>query len=337
VSDHKPSPLNEHQRHHVWATCQYVDRLIGDIEAVLRASTSDSPFAKYVDDLSAAEKQALVDQCAALRAYMVRVLDHHGANPGNAPSSARHAIRTALGLADVAAEEVRPQYMRGYGAMSDEALPRASSSAGLARVTGAAIDREAVDAQLRHAASLFEDVRKVCEAQRDPPQLVLTEALDMAAERAGTALDHPHSMPGGVNAAVRTAIMQTAADNADDVRRPLGLLIERVRTALAAATKAAGLADDAAATDEWTRLMRGMPPFEFEAIEVDPRIGLRKLLGKGVAHARLRRAIADQVGDRVAGALAAHGQALHQWSLSVWTRVHDDFQTRANAIRATLT
>jgi hypothetical protein len=299
---------------------------------------------------------------------MVRALQQHGVEAGSARASARHAIRTALGLADVAAEEIRPQYMRGYGAMSDEALPelhglatelqgmirrldallvtadreagespRALSGApkALARVAPAPEDSAPVEAELRRAASYFEDVRKVCEAQRDPPQLVLTEALDLAAERAGTALDHPHSMPGGVNAAVRTAITQVAADNADDVRRPLGVLVEQVRSSLAAAAQAAGLAD-AGPPDEWSRLMRAMPAFSMDAVELDVRMGFRKALGKGVAHARMRKAIADQIGPRVASALGAHALALHGWSMGVWSRVQDDFNARAEAIRSSL-
>ena len=65
------------------------------------------------------------------------------------------------------------------------------------REASVAIDPAPIEAELRRTAALFhEDVRKTGEAQRDPPQLVLTEALDLAAERAGTALDYPHSMPG---------------------------------------------------------------------------------------------------------------------------------------------
>jgi GTP-binding protein EngB required for normal cell division len=642
------SPLNEHQRHHILASCQYVDRLLGDLEVVASSASSGSPFNRYIDDLTPAEKRVFRDYCASIRAQMVRVLERHGIDPGTSPSSARHAIRTGLGLIDIALEEMRPQYMRGYGAMADAAIPelnglvmelqgivhrlegvlsqpssadlqarlarldqsgasgqmlalieraiarhglvefrpaleavlersedrhfevavfgrvssgkssllnhllgveilpvgvtpvtavptrlerghedrvdvyfadrkpervalarlpdfvteegnpdnarhvarlkvtlsssrlaegivvvdtpglgslaaegasetlaylprcdvgvvlidatspltpddvgivqrlsdagippmvllskadlltpddlgrvrqyverQLSSEVGLAVTTRAVstrashvslvdqwlkeeleplmanrravaeaslqrkvgvlrigvegalrarlgrrpatsappVDRNRIEGELRRAAGLFDDVRKVCEAQRDPPQLVLTEALDMAAERAGTALDYPHSMPGGVDAAVRAAIAQTAADNADDVRRPLGVLVEKVRAALSTASRGVGLPESNAA-DEWSRLMREMPPFVLGDIHVDVRVALRKMLGKGVAHSRMRSAIVSQAGERIEHALRAHALALHEWSLGVWSRVRDEFNAQADAVRA---
>jgi hypothetical protein len=162
---------------------------------------------------------------------------------------------------------------------------------------------------------------------------VLTEALDLAAERAGTALDYPHSMPGGPATAVRAAFAQVASDNADDVRRPLGVLIEKVRATLTSASRAAGVPESTAAAD-WNRLMREMPPFVIDEVNVELRVALRNVLGKGVAHARLRSAIAAQTGDRIERALRAHSLALHEWSLRVWSRVRDEFHAQAGVIRA---
>jgi GTP-binding protein EngB required for normal cell division len=642
------SPLNPNQRHHIWASCQYVDRLLEDLESVPTVASSGSPFAKYVDDLTPAQKRVLRDYCASIRAQMVQAMQRHGIEPGSTPASSRHAIRTALGLVDIAIEEMRPQYMSGYGAMADEAVPelqglanelqslvrrldlamapeagadlrsrlaqleeagspnallsnlervierhglvafrpalegileryedrrfeiavfgrvssgkssllnyligaailpvgvtpvtavparlqrgavdefevhfadrkaerlplarlaefvtedgnpsnkkhvtrlrvsiassrlpehvvfvdtpglgslatdgttetlaylprcdvgvvlldassaptpddigtvrrlseagippmvvlskadlltpeelgrmrdyvaqhlqsdvglaivphaistrashaslvdawladeieplvrdhRALVEASLQRKIGVlrlgvqgalrarvghksadapvAIDPAPIEAELRRTAALFEDVRKVCEAQRDPPQLVLTEALDLAAERAGTALDYPHSMPGGPATAVRAAFAQVASDNADDVRRPLGVLIEKVRATLTSASRAAGVPESTAAAD-WNRLMREMPPFVIDEVNVELRVALRNVLGKGVAHARLRSAIAAQTGDRIERALRAHSLALHEWSLRVWSRVRDEFHAQAGVIRA---
>ena len=117
------SPLNPNQRHHIWASCQYVDRLLEDLESVPTVASSGSPFAKYVDDLTPAQKRVLRDYCASIRAQMVQAMQRHGIEPGSTPASSRHAIRTALGLVDIAIEEMRPQYMSGYGAMADEAVP----------------------------------------------------------------------------------------------------------------------------------------------------------------------------------------------------------------------
>jgi len=239
------SPLNTHQRHHIASSCQYIDRLLGDVEAAAAATDTRGPFAKYVDDLTPEEKALVRQHCAEIRAAMTAALHRHGIESAGSAASARHVIRSAIGLIDVAAEEMRPQYMRGYGAMAEEALPelqglatelhtlirrfdaamapRGAGERGAADGSNVAstiadpaasridFDVAGVDAELRRAGGQFEDVRKICEAQRDPPQHVLTEAFDFAAERAITALDHPQSVAGGVKGAIRSAVEQAAA------------------------------------------------------------------------------------------------------------------------------
>jgi GTP-binding protein EngB required for normal cell division len=253
---------------------------------------------------------------------------------------------THASLADAwLSDEIEP-LMRNHRALLDASLQRkigvlrlgvqGALRARIGHKTGeapVAVDPAPIESELRRTAALFEDVRKVCEAQRDPPQLVLTEALDLAAERAATALDYPHSVPGGPTTAVRAAFAQVASDNADDVRRPLGVLIEKVRTTLTNASRAVGVPESGGPA-EWGRLMREMPPFVIDEVNVELRVALRNVLGKGVAHARLRSAIAAQAGDRVERALRAHSLALHEWSLRVWTRVHDEFHAQAGVIRA---
>jgi hypothetical protein len=85
---------------------------------------------------------------------------------------------------------------------------------------------------------------------------------------------------------------------------------------------------------DWSRLMREMPPFVIDEVNVELRVALRNVLGRGVAHARLRSAIAAQTGDRVERALRAHSLALHDWSLRVWSHVRDEFHAQAGVIRA---
>jgi hypothetical protein len=148
-------------------------------------------------------------------------------------------------------------------------------------------------------------------------------ALDLAAD-AGSDPADPLSVPGGPTTAVRAAFAQVASDNADDVRRPLGVLIEKVRATLASASRAAGVPESSGAA-EWSRLMREMPPFVIDEVNVELRVALRNVLGKGVAHARLRSAIAAQAGDRIERALRAHSLALHEWSLRVRRTVRDEF------------
>lgn len=117
------SRLNEHQQRHLLATCQYVDRVLGEIEQIITAAASRSPFGRYTDDLSPVEKQLLGDYLTAIRARMLRMLEQHGLAPAGPPVSAVHAIRTTLAFVDAAVEELRPKYMRGFGQLPPELVP----------------------------------------------------------------------------------------------------------------------------------------------------------------------------------------------------------------------
>lgn len=58
----RESALNESQRHRLIVTCQYVDRLLGDLERAFIEAQSNSPFVRYANDLAPAE-QRLVQDC----------------------------------------------------------------------------------------------------------------------------------------------------------------------------------------------------------------------------------------------------------------------------------
>lgn len=115
--------LNESQRRRLLVSCQYVDRLLVDIETILAQAASPSPFGRYRDDLAPAQKTLLRDYLARIRRDLVAVLARHGLQPAGTPVGVAHAVRTTLGFVDIAIEELRPKYMRGYGAVPAELVP----------------------------------------------------------------------------------------------------------------------------------------------------------------------------------------------------------------------
>jgi GTP-binding protein EngB required for normal cell division len=115
--------LNEHQQRRLLISCQHIDKLLSDVEEILNASVSRSPFPRWSDDTSPVQRKVTQDYIARLRAQLVRVLEGQDiAHPGSTVGSI-HAIRVTLNFVDIAAEELKPKYMRGYGELSESIMP----------------------------------------------------------------------------------------------------------------------------------------------------------------------------------------------------------------------
>lgn len=105
------SSLNDNQKRRLQASCHYIDKLLSDIEGILNSSSSGSPFLKYRNDLTLAQRQVAQDYIARIRAQLVRVLEAQHAAPPNLRIGARHAVRNALQFVDIAIEELKPEYI----------------------------------------------------------------------------------------------------------------------------------------------------------------------------------------------------------------------------------
>jgi len=113
--------LNPSQRRHLLTSCQYADKLLTEIEAVLAAAQAKSPFPKFKPDISPAQAKVVQDYIARMRAQLVRVLDSQGV-PIPAPHiGSVHSIRVTLGFVDIAFDECRPKRMAGYGDLAGSA------------------------------------------------------------------------------------------------------------------------------------------------------------------------------------------------------------------------
>jgi hypothetical protein len=115
--------LSSFQKNHLLSICSHVDRLLTDIETILAVSATPSPFQKYSNDVSPAQRKVLLDYLARIRAQMVRALESQNTSPEPHQIGAIHAIRTTLMFAEIAIEELEPKYMRGYGEVREAAIP----------------------------------------------------------------------------------------------------------------------------------------------------------------------------------------------------------------------
>ncbi len=117
----KPGQLNDPQQRHLRVSCQYIDRLLSDIESVLHAAASKSPFPRYLVDITAAQSQVIEDHIHRMRLQLVRTLGWQHMEPQPPEIPATRAVMTDLSFIEIAIEEMRPSYMLGYGTVPEDA------------------------------------------------------------------------------------------------------------------------------------------------------------------------------------------------------------------------
>jgi|SRR5580658_909544 hypothetical protein len=114
--------LNEAQRRRLAVTCKYIDGLLSDIEHALHSQESKSPFPHFVVDVTAEQVCMIEGQIRRLREQLLRTLDWQRMKPEPAEIPVSRTVITDLGFVDIAVEELRPLYMRGCGAIPDDAI-----------------------------------------------------------------------------------------------------------------------------------------------------------------------------------------------------------------------
>lgn len=114
--------LNEHQKSRLRITCQYIDKLLSDVEDILHAAISPSPFPRYIVDVSPAQIRVLEDYLRRLRSQLVRTINWQNMKPEPPDIPATRAVLTHLAFVDIAIEELKPSYMRGSGPVPEDAV-----------------------------------------------------------------------------------------------------------------------------------------------------------------------------------------------------------------------
>ena len=126
----EPGKLNENQVRRLRTTCQHIDRTLGEVENALNESASQAAFPQYIPDLSPAQKKTIGDYIARVRARLTRILEGQGIDIPKPFIPVTRAVRTRLYSIDIAAEELKPKYMRGYGEVADDIATELEGIAG---------------------------------------------------------------------------------------------------------------------------------------------------------------------------------------------------------------
>jgi len=118
----QPGELNNAQQRRLLITCKYIDNLLCDIEHALHSAASESPFPRYVIDLTPAQTQAIEKHIRGIRSQLLRTLawQHMKPEPPEIPVS--RSVMTDLAFVDIAIEELKPRYLRGCGAVPEDAV-----------------------------------------------------------------------------------------------------------------------------------------------------------------------------------------------------------------------
>jgi GTP-binding protein EngB required for normal cell division len=114
--------LNESQQRHLLINVQHADKLLSEIEDILIAASSKSPFPKYQVDVTPAQAKVVQDYIARIRAQMLRVLESQQIAVPGPQFGAIHSIRVTLAFVRIALTEIGPKYMRGYGEVPESAV-----------------------------------------------------------------------------------------------------------------------------------------------------------------------------------------------------------------------
>jgi GTP-binding protein EngB required for normal cell division len=107
--------LNSNHERRLAVTCRHIDKLLADMESALNVSASKLAFPQYAPDLTSAQKRVIEDYISRIRAQLVRVLDGQNMERPPADIPVSRTLHVTLTFVDIAVEELKPEYMRGYG------------------------------------------------------------------------------------------------------------------------------------------------------------------------------------------------------------------------------
>jgi hypothetical protein len=113
--------LNSNHVRRLSVACRHIDKLLADMEDALSVADSRQAFPEYLSDVTSAQRLGIEDYIARVRVQLVRFLDVQGIERPEPFIPVSRCLHTALAFIKIAAEELQPRYMRGYGQMSPAA------------------------------------------------------------------------------------------------------------------------------------------------------------------------------------------------------------------------
>ena len=117
--DQAPEMLNESQQRRLRVTCEYIDKQLSEIEAVMNQASSQAVFPRYASEIPQAQRKTIEGYLARIRARLLRVLEGQNIKQPKPSIPPAHALNVSLTFIEIAIEELYPKYMRGYGAVPE--------------------------------------------------------------------------------------------------------------------------------------------------------------------------------------------------------------------------
>jgi len=122
--------LNSNHVRRLSVTCRHIDKQLADMENALSVASSKNAFPEYLSDITPAQRRVIEDYIARIRAQLARVLDGQGIERPEPSIPVSRSLHTALTFIAIAAEELQPKYMRGYGEVPPAAAVELNGIAG---------------------------------------------------------------------------------------------------------------------------------------------------------------------------------------------------------------
>jgi GTP-binding protein EngB required for normal cell division len=113
--------LNANHKARLTATFRHLDELLSQALRNLDEVEARSPFSEHILDTTPVQRKVAADYVGHVRATMLTILERLQMPRPQPHVSSIWAARTALVSAEIAVEELKPRYMRGYGELSPTA------------------------------------------------------------------------------------------------------------------------------------------------------------------------------------------------------------------------
>ena len=113
--------LNRNQKNRLLTSFEYIDQLIADAEQILSPARRGCLFPEFPLDVTPAGLEEFERGTTEFRMSIQKVLQRLGLQPRSPYISALKGALTNLILVDIALEELKSRYMRGYGELTREA------------------------------------------------------------------------------------------------------------------------------------------------------------------------------------------------------------------------
>jgi len=158
--------LNSNHARRLSVTCRHIDKLLADMENALAVASSKQVFPEFLLDVTPAQRRVIEDYIARIRVQLAHVLDGQGIERPAPSIPVSRSLHIALTFINIAAVELQPRYMRGYGNISTAA------AADLNRITAELVGLTAefdhyVTSQTHGPTQSPEEEQELRKAERD--------------------------------------------------------------------------------------------------------------------------------------------------------------------------